>query len=48
MKGKIDLIGGVIPIEGIFHFITIAIFATIGDDFWFTNINLVLAKDFYY
>ena len=46
MKSEADLIGAIIPVEGIFHFVAIMIVVVVGENVWGREVDLVLAKKF--
>ena len=46
VKGKLDSISLIIPIEGVFHFVTIVVIVAIGDDFGGVYSDAVFAEDF--
>ena len=45
VEGERNLRSGVIPIEGVFHFVAVKIVVTIGNNLWRGDINTVLAED---
>ena len=46
VKSKLDMVSLIIPIEGVFHFVTIVVIAAISDDFGGVYSDAVLAEDF--
>ena len=48
VEGEADLARGVVPVEGVFHFVAVVVVATVGEDCWGGDGNLVLAEDFDY
>lgn len=48
MKGEGDLVGVIIPIESIFHFVAVVVVVVVGKDFWGVDYDLVLAEELDY
>ena len=46
-KGGVNLASLHIPIEGIFHLVTVMKILAVGDDLWSINLYMVLTKDFF-